>query len=167
MVMRPFDSDDINRYKIHIRVFIWGLFAMEVIEWNESYSVENEELDNQHQLLFDMINALFQAIGSDDAFVIMPAVIQDLGSYAVEHFRTEERYMAECEYPGLETQKQQHSEFCTKVSQWSTSYAYDPDKFAAEAVEYLYGWLTNHILSQDKLYAPYLKNLKKESSLTT
>jgi len=140
---------------------------MEVFEWNESYSVENEELDNQHQHLFVMINALFQAIGSDDAYLIIPAVVQDLGNYAVEHFRTEEKYMAECEYPGLETQKQQHSEFFSKVSEWNTSYDDDPDKFAAEAVEYLYDWLANHILSQDKSYAPYLKNLKKKNSVAT
>lgn len=140
---------------------------MEVLEWNESYSVENEELDNQHQHLFDMINALFQAIGSEDAPVIIPAVIEDLGSYAVEHFRTEERYMTKCEFPGLEAQKQQHGEFCSKVSKWSRSYKDDPDKFTAEAVDYLYDWLTNHILSQDKSYAPYLKKLKEENVVTT
>ena len=140
---------------------------MEVIEWNESYSVENEELDNQHRHMFEMINALFQAIGSDDAPVIVPAVIEDLGRYAVEHFRTEESYMAECEYPELEIHKQQHSEFCNKVSEWSRSYAEDTDKFATEAVGYLYGWLSNHILLQDKSYAPYLKKLKRENFIAT
>jgi hemerythrin len=164
--MRPFDSDDVNTQKLYIRILNWGLFAMEVIEWSESYSVENEELDDQHQRLFDMINALFEAIESDDAGVIIPAVMQDLSSYSLEHFRTEERYMAECEYPGFETQKQQHREFCSKVSQWQQSYADDPDKFAAEAVDYLYNWLTKHILSQDKSFTPYLRNLKKKNTTT-
>lgn len=165
--MCPLDKDDIDSEKSYVRVSKWGFTEMAVIEWDESYSVNNEELDNQHQRLFDMINALFQAIGSDDANVIIPAVIQDLTSYSQEHFETEERYMTDCEYPGLEKHKQQHKEFCNKVSEWHTLNTDEPDKFAAEAIDYLYYWLTNHILSEDKSYAPCLKNRKRENSIAT
>lgn len=32
------------------------------IEWNDKYLVENQILDRQHKILFDLVNELFSAI---------------------------------------------------------------------------------------------------------
>ena len=38
---------------------------MKRLEWNESFSVNVAELDQQHQKLFDLINLLYEAWQSD------------------------------------------------------------------------------------------------------
>jgi hemerythrin-like metal-binding protein len=132
---------------------------MDAIEWNEDYSVGNDELDSQHQCLFEMTDALFLAKEDNNSSQIVPVVLQGLRAYASEHFQTEEKYMAQCGYPDIESQKTEHDQFRRKVADFCSSDINDMDRFVTDVVGYLYDWLTNHILSHDRAYAPYLKDV--------
>ena len=75
------------------------------------------------------------------------------------HFADEESFMETISYPDLEAQKRAHSAFVEKLV--------DIDLFDLDAmddnqqayleslIEFLSGWLTNHILNMDKRIAEF------------
>jgi len=127
---------------------------MNTIEWNESFSVGVDELDQQHQRLFKMLNALFESVDTDSESETAEALVGDMAEYANSHFETEERYMSECEYPHLAAHKEEHEAFRKKVDELTQGGRAGQGEVAREMTEYLYEWLTNHVLFSDKQYAP-------------
>ena len=66
--------------------------------WNESYSVGNEIIDNDHRGLFDTLNSLESAAkwpNPEDIAVILETLI----NYTRNHFQREERLMRGVGYP--------------------------------------------------------------------
>lgn len=126
---------------------------MGAIEWDERYSVGVEELDEQHKQLFRILDALFESEqAAVDSREILN-VLAELREYAALHFATEERYMAEWGYPDLANHKWAHAQYRKKVDELCSGGATDPDTVLSNMIEFLYTWLSVHILSCDKDYA--------------
>jgi hemerythrin len=66
---------------------------MAFMEWNNSFSVNVAEIDNQHKHLIDLINKLFEAMSVGKGSEVMGTVLKDLINYTVSHFAMEEKYM--------------------------------------------------------------------------
>ena len=57
-------------------------------------------------------------------------------------------------YPGLEAQKMAHQAFVTKLAEISLEQLDEnQQEYLEELMEFLFGWLSNHILKSDKLIA--------------
>ena len=127
------------------------------VVWDDSFSVGFGPLDDQHKVLVDMINELFQACkeGVIQADMVFLQIIKRALDYAETHFADEEEYLSEANYPHLNEQKEQHEAFVEEVQKTI-------EEFEAEKIEpiylarYLKNWLLNHIAVYDKRYAPYL-----------
>lgn len=132
---------------------------MNTLEWDEHYSVENAELDEQHKNLFMMINALFHARASKAESKIIPALLEGIKACAALHFQAEEDYMARCDYQGLEYHKKEHAKFLEKVSLFRSGDTGDPLIIITAIVGYLHDWLTNHVLQQDSDYIQHIKSV--------
>ena len=61
---------------------------MPLFNWYNKYSVGNDEIDNQHKILFDIFNRLFDDCMSCDRNDVPTTVIDELISYADYHFKT-------------------------------------------------------------------------------
>ena len=120
---------------------------MATMEWDESFSVGNDKIDDQHKGLVDLVNLL------DDADMTGIA-LERLKSYCDEHFRDEERLLAVAGYPGLEAQKARHKEFEDWLAQTHHSYVTGggATTLREDAQAYLKSWLTEHILALDRAY---------------
>ena len=64
---------------------------MSYVEWDESFSINIDTIDNQHKKLLDLIDQSIEAVLSKDVEKSMD-VIEKMRKYSVEHFSTEEKF---------------------------------------------------------------------------
>jgi hemerythrin-like metal-binding protein len=135
--------------------FGWVERAMELIQWQEEYSVGVPEFDEQHKGLVMLINRLTEAGHRPERIT---SALDALDRYAKEHFRAEEALMTSRHYEQLDEHRKQHQAFeewlqaVKVVYNFSTS----PDFFADTVNTFLRHWLINHILKTDMAYKPVL-----------
>lgn len=129
---------------------------MAIMNWNDSYSVNITSIDIQHKKLIDMINALHDAMAQGKGRDVMAPMVRDMATYAVTHFANEEKLMQEKGYPDFAAHKAQHDAFKQKVGDFQAKVADNKLGVTLEVMNFLKDWLSNHILSVDKKYAPFL-----------
>jgi hemerythrin len=141
--------------------------SAEFIVWDERYSTRIPFIDEQHKELVHLTNELYQGclMGDDVARDYFMKTIKGLVDYVGKHFSTEEKMLENIHYPGLAAHKNQHEEFVKKILEDVKSFQ-DGRKFVPnEFVRYLKDWILSHIAVEDKLYADYIFNLKKQGRL--
>jgi len=129
------------------------------LAWNDSFSVKITEIDNQHKTLVVMINKLHMAIRTAEAEDIVPKILEELMEYVKIHFETEERYLELANYPDFEEHKEIHARLAAKVTDMYCNLANSEILFEdmIELYLFLQEWLNSHLLDDDKLYIPFLK----------
>lgn len=132
---------------------------MPVLNWNERYSVNVRELDNQHRRLFDLINKLDDHMRAGKGREILGVVLRELVDYTKVHFANEERILRESGYPGYEEHKAVHAKVTERVNAIYRQYQEGKgDRLSIEALDYLYNWITKHIMGTDQRYASHLNS---------
>ncbi|MBI1390241.1 MAG: bacteriohemerythrin [bacterium] len=126
-------------------------------EWDDSMSVKNKTLDDQHKRLIALVNKLFDALKQNKGKSILGGIIDELIDYTRTHFKNEERIMAQGGYPKLESHQKQHHAFTEKALDLQTRFHRGELVLSQEVLDFLKDWLINHIMKQDQQYAPYLK----------
>ena len=87
-----------------------------------------------------------------DKFDRIVYVLKDLKSYTDKHFSDEEEYMESIGYAGLEAQKMAHHAFVSKLEEVDLDQVdQNQQEYLEGLMEFLFGWLSNHILKSDKL----------------
>lgn len=135
-----------------------------LIAWDGVYSVGMGEIDDQHKVLFDIINALWRAVIHREASDKVLHTIEELERYTITHFAAEESFMRAHHYSGFEPHKQQHVAFIERIRR---------ERQAVEAggpvsldlINFLKDWLIDHIMVQDKAYAAEFQPKKVSSGL--
>ena len=128
---------------------------MQKMEWNESLSVGIDSIDEQHKTWIDKFNAVLKAIdaGQDQAAII--STLDFLLDYTDEHFSTEEAYMTETAFSGLEEHKAKHADLKAIVADMAREFREDGVSHQlAQAIHTLMqNWLAKHIQEMDMAYA--------------
>ncbi len=123
--------------------------------FTDEYRTGIELIDREHETLFEIVreaNSLVKEDLSHDKFDRIVDVIRRLKEYTQEHFRDEEEYMEHIGYAGLPAQKMAHQAFASKLEEIDfTQVEQHQQEYLEELMEFLYGWLSNHILKSDKL----------------
>ncbi len=131
---------------------------MDSIKWRDEFNIGVPEIDEQHQRLVKMINAL---AGDMDPANIFDTVMQ-MSKYADDHFEIEEEMMFRGKCDKLHEHKHQHNLFRQKVSELA-GLDYTVEGHDLDAFNYLCQWLVNHILTVDVNYKYcFLANYKPE-----
>ncbi len=128
--------------------------------WTEDMTVHNDVLDMQHKQLFGKINELLEAIINDTAHDVMDEMVHFFKDYMDQHFKYEERYLAENEYPDVEAHKQKHDVFVDKYYELKDKIrdGVDANKIVLDIENFMGSWLTQHILVEDQVYAKYFQD---------
>jgi hemerythrin len=129
---------------------------MTVIQWNDSLKVNVGEFDFQHQRLVQMINELDGAMHEGQARAALEKVIRGLVLYAATHFKTEEKYFSQYEYPDAKSHSDEHSDFIDKIYAFNIGFEKGNENLSDEIMAYLSDWLKNHIQVSDKRNSAYL-----------
>ena len=124
--------------------------------WKDQFSVNNSELDRQHQNFFKLLNQIAEHIGRVDSLDCLGESVESLYDYASRHFAEEEDYLAFVGYPNLAQQRKQHAFFKTQIAQFGknlqSSSAGDLDNLLA----FMRDWFLQHILEADQEYARFV-----------
>ena len=131
---------------------------MKFIKWDESYSVNIEEIDAQHQWLTDIINTLHEELQENKSKLLIGIIVKSLMQYIQVHFQTEEGLMKKFNYPDYETHKIQHKELEQKVLGWSDSFLRGKLVLTNEMLEFLKSWLENHEITVDRPLGLFLNS---------
>ncbi len=122
--------------------------------WDPKYTVHVEELDTQHQQLFNITNSVLDLYekGSGELY---PA-LKDLVEYVCTHIRSENAVMLDCDYPGYAIQDSQHTEFIDKMQSFLKSYRGSDQDLTFKILSYLQDWIYSHTITMDQKYGQHL-----------
>ena len=131
----------------------------ELFKWYDKYSVNNEEIDNQHKALFSIFNKLYEYRLSNGANTTLEPIIAELVSYTEYHFSAEEEFMRSIGYKDIKKHTAEHEIFTGKILQLQSNNRLNEHVTPKELIVYLWNWITNHVLVEDKKIAFYRKKI--------
>ncbi|EPS9543451.1 bacteriohemerythrin [Campylobacter jejuni] len=126
-------------------------------KWDDSYSVHNAKIDEQHKKLFELagkVEFMFdKPVYKDD----VKALLAEFFNYMKDHFNDEEKYMKLIGYPDLEEHKRIHKEIIQSMIDLIKNI-----KSTNDLKEKLYlavkKWLLEHILYEDMKVEQYRRS---------
>lgn len=126
----------------------------DTIKFTEEFMTGIELIDKEHEELFRIISEVQTLLRNDlltDRFDEILSLLGDLTTYAESHFKDEEEYMQSIRYKGLEAQQRAHAAFVARVEDMDIIHIdSNQQETLEEILEFLTGWLVNHILFSDK-----------------
>ncbi len=128
-----------------------------MLEWEDKYSVGILIIDEQHKKLFDLINKTIYVEGHGDSKLALMEIIEQMTDYAIKHFKAEEAYMREFNYPEYQDHKKEHDDFFDHTLVYFDKVVKDDRHVSNELHEYLTQWLVNHIQGTDRQYIDCFK----------
>lgn len=128
---------------------------MAFMQWSENMSVENLTIDQQHQQLITMVNAVYDAMHSGKGEHIVAETVAQLAQYTRTHFAHEERYMQQIGYPELGQHQQIHRNLIARVKDIQDTLASGRHFSSVTLGNFLKDWLTKHIMNHDQKYAAF------------
>ncbi|MCL7488500.1 MAG: bacteriohemerythrin [Desulfobulbaceae bacterium] len=129
---------------------------MILIRWDESFFVNIDEIDKQHEKLVGIVNTLAEAMSEGQGKTVLGKIIDELVDYTKIHFRTEERVLKLVDYPELEKHQAEHADFVQKVTDFQKGFDRGQLGLTVEVMNFLCDWVRNHIKKNDKQYALYI-----------
>lgn len=131
---------------------------MPLINWDESFSVQNEEIDEQHKEWIGIINKMHDSMLNDDYNTFrtnIEALIAEMVDYTGYHFALEEEYLASIQYPAMAEHVMKHKEFSDQVAEAFRDLRSGNMLLKSNFLKMARSWLVNHILTEDKKYSLY------------
>jgi len=128
-----------------------------LVRWEEKYRVGNEQIDQEHQYLFQLINEFHDAYMEKRDRAILPGLLNRLVDYSQRHFTNEEALMVAAGYPASDEHRAHHEALFEQIFALSAKFsdrAYNP---AHDATAFLKGWLADHIVHEDLTLGAFLK----------
>jgi len=126
-----------------------------MLVWKDEYSIGVDHIDKQHQRLFEIGNDIYNMLENyllEDKYDKIMAIIQELKEYAKYHFKAEEEYMMQIKSPKFFRQKVAHDDFVSKIEEVQLQdIDQDQDKYIRELLEFVFTWIIEHIIIEDKL----------------
>ena len=133
--------------------------------FTDKFKTGIELVDDEHRRLFEIIkeaNDLINAELLHDKYDKIMEILASLKDYTEFHFNDEEELMKRISYPGLEAQKHAHAAFIERLVDidLNTLDEIDNDQqaYLLDLINFLIGWLSNHILASDKKLGEYVRN---------
>ena len=129
---------------------------MKDLVWDKTLSVQVDEIDEDHRRLVELFNILNHAVAEGEEKDYIEAVMEELISCTVWHFRHEERLMLKHAYSGFEDHKIEHQELIESVKALQQKLLQEGKSVSSDDIEFLEHWLTGHILGTDMDMGSYL-----------
>jgi hemerythrin len=130
---------------------------MSLLTWDAAYSLNVAEIDRQHQRLFALFNALYEAMQQGRAPEAIGKVLDAVVDYTHYHFAFEEQYLREHGYADSEAHRAEHRRLSEQARELARR-AREGDVTPA-TLKFLSGWLLGHILVSDRKFARELEGM--------
>lgn len=139
-----------------------------MFEWKDDYNCGIKRIDEEHKRLFEIGESVYNLIINEnhvDYFGDVLNLIDDLKEYTVYHFEDEERIMKLYDYPKYKEQKKAHDAFINKIESLDLEELdEDIQKSVLKLLDFIYDWISKHILGMDLKLKDYFDSLKPKKS---
>lgn len=137
---------------------------MPLFEWSAEYELAIQQIDDQHKELVKMINDLYRSIREGHSSETVNLTLNRLLQYVEVHFSTEEAAMRKWEYPDYEEHHLRHEELREKVLDLKKQQLEGQQVATFELLNFLVGWLKNHIGHTDVAFGKYVSELERRNT---
>jgi len=135
---------------------------MKDLSWDNSLSVQIDEIDEDHRRLVELFNILNHSVVKGDDANYIEAVLEELLSCTIWHFRHEERLMLLYAYEGILEHKTEHQELIESARKLQQKFQTQGKSLSSEDIELLEHWLIGHILNTDMALGLYLGEVMQD-----
>ncbi|ARJ67494.1 cyclic nucleotide-binding protein [Magnetospirillum sp. ME-1] len=125
--------------------------------WRDEYSVNIQRIDNHHRRLFEMSNRLIEAVRLGKGKTEMGEALDFLMGYAMYHFAEEEALLERYGYPEGSGHSAKHRRLMAQVRELEERLSHSAVT-AKDVLVFLQDWIVNHILMEDRRYAPFINS---------
>jgi hemerythrin len=141
---------------VHIESESWRLVVVS-LQWRDDLNVGIDFIDTDHQKLAELLIELSGLLRPGEARAAALEKLDEIIEFTRQHFRLEERLMAESDYDQFEQHKQAHETLLREIVTRRQHLTGDDEGVRHEIMDYLEHWLTSHILGSDQQLGDYLK----------
>lgn len=122
------------------------------MQWKDEFSVGVDAFDQDHKILFDLVEQfeLAQTTGKSDEHI--NAVLDTLVDYTKTHFKREEDMMVKYGYSDLDEHRKAHAVLAGQVADFCKRYEDGDHTIANDLIAFMNNWLQIHILDEDMNY---------------
>ncbi len=122
----------------------------------KNHGVKNKDLDEQHQQIFDAVNALYDAAMKQKDKKTLTKLFENLVTSTVSHFVAEEKLMQKYEYPRYATHKKEHDDLTKQITDMLNNFIKGNGVVAQTHLYFIKDWLYKHIVQSDLLYVDHI-----------
>jgi methyl-accepting chemotaxis protein len=130
--------------------------SMTLIDWNDSFSVNIKEIDNQHKRIIDFINQVYKGMMMEEGREVLGKALESLVGYTKTHFGYEERLFKQHGYPDTQSHIEKHEKLVNQVLDFYNKFQSGEAEVDNDLLKFLKSWLINHIRGTDKEYSAFL-----------
>ena len=127
-------------------------------QWNDAYGVGIPDIDEQHGILFEMIDGLAAAAEGRETASFKTGDVDRLVELARAHLKYEETLVSRRPPPGYAAALKDHAEFSKKVDVLSRYVSEAPADALQAMVEFLKDWMIDHTLLENGRFREFLKS---------
>lgn len=133
--------------------------------WNERLMTGVAEIDEQHRILVHTLNEAAEKLSHHVSLDVLETITQDLLSYALYHFETEEMLMHDYGYTedkaATERHLDQHHYFSSRVMEVRKDLKAGILISGEDLIQFLNDWLVQHIMNTDRQLADFILARRK------
>ncbi|MGY5872345.1 MAG: bacteriohemerythrin [Candidatus Thorarchaeota archaeon] len=124
---------------------------MPSIEWDDSFSVGINLIDEQHKMLIERTNAIAEAVDMKRGLEKIMQTLSFMIEYTEFHFSAEEKVMTDNDYPKFDEHHKLHEDFKSRLNLMIQDFEEEgaTSVLSEEITSYLTSWLVNHIKGID------------------
>ena len=130
---------------------------MPLFKWDDELSVGVNELDEQHKMFIDMMNALADSMKAGETKIMLGVLIDKLVDYMADHCRTEEMLMLKSKYPEYALHIEEHAGIMARVLGFREKLYKDSTGLSVELLSFLTALFEKHTKNSDKKFGEFLK----------
>ena len=121
------------------------------IEWDDSFSVGINLIDEQHKMLIERTNAIAEAVEMKRGVGKIMQTLSFMIEYTEFHFSEEEKVMIANDYHKLAEHQKLHEDFKKRLNLMVQDFEEEgaTSDLSEEITDYLTSWLANHIKGID------------------
>lgn len=129
--------------------------------WNEKFSIENADIDLQHQTLFTLAEKTANLLNRHIYKTEVKELLNDFFEYMKTHFKDEEDYMYSINYPYLSEHKAMHKKIIKDMSALLSECSSTND-LKEKLYKIVSVWLLEHIVEHDMRINKFKKSLEEK-----
>ncbi len=129
-----------------------------MMEWDDSYTVGVESLDEQHKRIIDMINELHESLILAEDSRRLDELLVRLAIYTVKHFIYEEHLFKKYGYEFQEEHKIEHDLLSQCITEFQKKHLVEGIDMEEDLLVFFKHQLIKHILTYDSKYMAFMSD---------